>query len=74
MPGSFAPDQGANATACMNYLYGFLDGYYKALSASGAKAQICIPPDATTFQLAAVYVKWGDRNPEKWHLPSGALS
>ena len=72
VPDTLAPGQLTNATACMNYLYGFLDGYYKALSASGGKAQICIPTDATTFQLAAVFVKWGDHNPEKWHLQAGS--
>ena len=29
VPDTLAPGQLTNATACMNYLYGVLDGYYK---------------------------------------------
>jgi hypothetical protein len=72
LPAHTTADQITNATACMDYLRGFVAGYAQALRATGTRGPICIPASTTTFQLAAVYVTWGDRNPGKWNLGSGA--
>ena len=64
------PDKVLSATACTNYIYGFVGGYAVALEMAGAKAQICFPTSTTPLQLAAAYVNWADRNPEKMQLPA----
>jgi hypothetical protein len=46
---------------CLGYMKGVMD----SLSVSPAKS-ICLP-DVTTGQLARVYMKWADANPERLH-------
>jgi Ssp1 endopeptidase immunity protein Rap1a len=69
-PGSSTPDKVMSATACTNYMYGFVGVYHATLTALGAKGHVCFPTATTPIQLAGEYVKWGDRNKEKWQLPS----
>lgn len=68
VPSNYTDDRGINGLACLNYLYGIVDGYRATLELVGGRPLLCFPPNMSTHQLAAVYVKWGDRNPEKWHL------
>jgi hypothetical protein len=70
MPSPFPPDKVLSATACTNYIYGFVGGYLATLQLVGAKGQICFPANATPVELATAYVKWGDRNPDKSQLPA----
>jgi Rap1a immunity proteins len=71
-PGPFPPDKVLSATACTNYIYGFVGGYLGTLQLVGAKGQICFPTGATPVQLATAYVNWGDHNLEKTQLPARA--
>ena len=69
-PSPFPPDKVLGATACTNYIYGFVGGYLATLQLVGAKGQICFPTGATPVQLATAYVNWADHNPEKIQLPA----
>jgi hypothetical protein len=69
-PTPFPPDKVLSATACTNYIYGFVGGYVVTLELLGAKGQICFPNPVTPVQLATAYVDWADRNPEKMQLPA----
>jgi hypothetical protein len=69
-PTPFPPDKVLGATACTNYIYGFVGGYAATLELLGAKGQICFPNPTTPVQLATAYVDWADRNPEKMQLPA----
>jgi hypothetical protein len=69
-PTPFPPDKVLSATACTNYIYGFVGGYAVTLELLGAKGQICFPNPTTPVQLATAYVDWADRNPEKMQLPA----
>lgn len=55
-----------NQGMCLGTLTGFRYGV-RLPSALGLKSQICIPQEVTNGQLVAVYVKWVDQNPDKWH-------
>ena len=50
-PSPFPPDKVLSATACTNYIYGFVGGYLVTLQLVGAKGQICFPSGATPTQL-----------------------
>jgi Rap1a immunity proteins len=69
-PSPFPPDKVLGATACTNYIYGFVGGYLATMQLVGAKGQICFPTGATPVQLATAYVSWADRNSEKMQLPA----
>ena len=59
-----SPDYQA-AAYCGGYLAGFADaGHLWA-----PKGAFCIPENALMGQVVAVYIKWADDHPEKWHRP-----
>ena len=69
-PSPLPPDKVLSATACTNYIYGFVGGYLSTRELVGATGQICFPAAVTPVQLATAYQNWADRNPEKMQLPA----
>jgi hypothetical protein len=55
----------------LNYLQGFVEGYFAASIAAGGKTTgICFPQSLlTNEQKVAIYIKWMERNPKDWHQP-----
>lgn len=55
--------------ACINYLNGFVGGYHHGTSKYTYPHVICFPSDGFTHvQIVAIFVAWGDKYPEQWHL------
>jgi len=69
-PSPLPPDKVLSATACTNYIYGFVGGYLSTRELVGATGQICFPAGVTPVQLVTAYVNWADRNREKMQLPA----
>jgi Rap1a immunity proteins len=61
--------EGTLGLECLSYFDGFVAGYGETTMAFGAKELICLPAGTDVFQVVAAYVKWGDHNREKGHLP-----
>ncbi len=58
---------------CVLYAVGFVEGRFYALNAlNPATKPFCIPTGVSNSQLAAVYIKHLNDNPNELHLPSGA--
>jgi hypothetical protein len=53
---------------CLGYMQGFQEGYELAESLSSSKT-LCFRKNVTLKQLAAIYAKWMDGNPQAWDLP-----
>lgn len=51
------------ALLCTRYLTGYVDGFSRR-----SDPVACIPSEVTPAQLAAVFVKWADANPQVWHF------
>jgi Rap1a immunity proteins len=61
--------EGTLGLECLSCFDGFVAGYGETTMAFGAKELICLPAGTDVFQVVAAYVKWGDHNREKGHLP-----
>ena len=58
---------------CVSYIAGFYDGwttgrlYFNPKTELVKKFDVCFPEGISWNQLIAVFVRWGDKHPEKWH-------
>jgi hypothetical protein len=55
--------------SCIDYTIGVLDGF----DSVGGLVGICIPQDATNYQLGAVIKQWIARNPQRYHEAAAGL-
>lgn len=60
------PDGHSSKTYCYTYLGGFVDG---AITAGMSVPLFCMPNSVTNKELALIFSKWADANPERHHLP-----
>lgn len=66
-------DKFSDQMICMAYIKGFVGGF---IASKLVSVKFCIPKDVSIDQLAKVYLRYLDENPEKLHEPSelGLLS
>jgi len=55
---------------CLGYILGFADGHHLVTSdLANLKVVIfCLPENWTAGQGEAVFIRWAEDNPDKWHL------
>lgn len=60
---------------CLTYIAGFIGGHEASVQLAGARPMFCLPELATQEQLALVFVRWADNNPEHLHaMPEAGLA
>jgi hypothetical protein len=63
---------------CAGYVNGVNDGLFfaavqQARTAADVKMPYCIPHKVNIDEMSAVFVKYLNANPEKWHKPAATL-
>jgi hypothetical protein len=55
---------------CLGYILGFVNGHYLGTDDlnEGSKKSFCLPSNWSAGQGQAVFVKWAEDNPDKWHM------
>jgi hypothetical protein len=62
------PFVAAEAIGCLGYINGFWHGYSARTTEAKSPAAICWPKGVTPRQIAAVFIRWMEANPQNWHL------
>lgn len=58
----------AKYVGCRAYILGFMDGHI--VGTYNQKSTICFQSGVNPDQIAAIYVKWMETNPARWHEPT----
>lgn len=56
-----------DATGCTSYLQGVRDALTMQYVGHGETPVMCLPAAITNNQLARIYIKWAEANPERHH-------
>ncbi len=62
-----------DATHCLDYLRGFLDGFTMGQLAPGATEVLCFPEGVNAGQMVRVVAKWFQDHPARLHEPAYGL-
>ena len=62
-----------DATHCLDYLRGFLDGFTMGQLARGATEVLCFPEGVNAGQMVRVVAKWFQDHPARLHEPAYGL-
>ena len=70
---SISDSRAVDATRCMSYVQGFLDGFAMGQFAPGGTEVLCFPDGVNAAQMIRVVTKWLHDHPARLHEPAFGL-